>query len=243
MKCPYCDASSNKAGVYRPPAEILCLSCGKRYEAKEMKQVHLIGDSHTTMYAELKEIKSYHLGAATAYGLISDHSITQSFQQTHDLLKILDQERDLIVFAFGEIDCRILIYFKHMQSSRGLMELIGVVLDRYFSAISLVQEKGFDVAVHGIIPAVRQKTPYYLKYYGADNVRAAISFHFNEELRELCVEKGIKYFDTYKLPYMLSGEVLMIPAEVMKPDMAHVDPSKVPIAEDFKKWLEESELL
>lgn len=208
-----------------------------------MKQIHLFGDSHTTMYAGLNEIKKYNFGGATAYGLMSDHSITRSFQQMQEIVKTLDPGRDLIVFAFGEIDCRILIYFKHMQDSISLLEMIDVVLDRYFSAISYVREKGFEIAVHGIIPAVRQEHPYYLKFYGDEKIRALISFNFNKKLRKRCFEKEIKYFDTYKLPYLLSGEILMIPHSALQSDMAHVNPGAVPISEDFKKWLKESELL
>jgi hypothetical protein len=196
------------------------------------------------MYIGLNEIKTYHFGPATAYGLMSDHSITHSFQQIKDVIKTLDPGRDLIVFAFGEIDCRMLIYFKHMQDSIGLPEMIDIVLDRYFSAISYIKEMRFEVAVHGIIPAVRQETRYQLKFYGDEKTRVSISFNFNEKLKARCLEEGIKYFDTYKLPYLLSGEILMIPDSVIKAtNDVHINPNAVPIAEDFKKWLKESGLL
>jgi len=211
-----------------------------------MKQIHLFGDSHTTMYNQLSDeidFKIHFLGASTAYGLISDHSFTHSFQQIQEIIKDLDPDRDLIMFAFGEIDCRMLIYFKHMRDSVDLIEVIDLVLDRYFSAISSVKEKGFEMVVHGIIPAVRQETADNLKFYGDEKTRASISFNFNERLKERCLKEGIKYFDTYKLPYLLSGEPPLIPVSVLTPDRMHVNPAVVPIAEDFKKWLKKSGLL
>jgi hypothetical protein len=213
-----------------------------------MKRIHFFGDSHTTMYNQLakelpNEFTIHFLGASTAYGLISDHSITRSFQQIQEITKDLDPDRDLIMFAFGEIDCRMLIYFKHMQNSIDLLDMIDVVLDRYFPAISSVRKKGFEMAIHGIIPAVRQETAGNLKFYGDEKTRASISFNFNEKLRERCLKEGMKYFDTYKLPYLLEGETLLIPRANLKSDMMHVNPGIVPIVEDFKKWLKESGLL
>jgi hypothetical protein len=211
-----------------------------------MKRIHLFGDSHTTMYNKLSseiDLTIHFLGAATAYGLISDHSLTRSLQQIQEIMKILDPGRDLIMFAFGEIDCRMLIYFKHMQDLVDLVEMINIVLIRYFCAISFIRVMGFEVAVHGIIPAVRQKTASNLKFYGDEKTRASISFDFNKKLKERCIEEGIRYFDTYKLPYLLEDDPPLIPISILKSDMMHVDPTIVPIVKDFKEWLKESGLL
>lgn len=199
--------------------------------------VHLIGDSHTIMYLGMKpEIDPIHFGACTAYSLMCEHSATNSFKTLKEFLSNKSIHRDTIILGFGEIDCRVLIYYKHIKYNTDLNDMVDIVVYRYLSAIHYIKDLGFRIAVHGPVPAVRQGNEYSLEFYANEQVRVWISKQFNMVLRELCINKGIHYFDAHNLPY-LRGNDGLIPKEHLLPDLVHVDPNKVPIVEDFKQWL------
>jgi hypothetical protein len=202
--------------------------------------IHIIGDSHTIMYKSLEpEIKSIHMGACTAYSLMTEHSFTNSYTTIRKFISGLDNKKDMIIFLFGEIDCRVLIYFKHIKHNIGsIQDMIDIVAYRYLSALLYVAYLGFNIAVHGPIPAVRQGNDYGLEHYADEKTRAWISTNFNITLKNLCEIIGIPYFNSHSLSY-LKGEDGLVPVESMLPDLVHIDPTKVPIVEDFKKWLKE----
>ena len=200
--------------------------------------IHLIGDSHTLMHKGLEpEIMTHHFGACTAYGLLNEHSETKSFQSLHNLIRSeISTLNTVFIFGFGEIDCRVLIFYKHMEYKIDLVYMVQIVVYRYFAAISYVRDLGIEVMVHGPIPAVQQGNEYNLKHYGDNSTRASINLVFNRLLREKCAKEGIMYFDACALPYLM-GPHGLVPKEVLLPDLVHVDPKKVPIADDFGSWV------
>jgi len=200
--------------------------------------VYLIGDSHTIMYLGMKpEIDPIHMGACTAYSLMSEHSFTNSYKIMKKHLSDWNIFKDTVIFGFGEIDCRVLIYYKHIKYGiNSIRDMIDIVAYRYLSTLLYTRNLGFKIAVHGPIPAVRQTNEYKLEFYADDQTRAWISSQFNITLRELCMDNGIHYFDAHSLPY-LKGNDGLIPKEHLLPDLVHVDPNKVPIQEDFRQWL------
>jgi len=199
--------------------------------------VYLIGDSHTIMYLGMKpEIDPIHMGACTAYSLMSEHSQTDSFRTLRNYLDNWDIHKNTVIFGFGEIDCRVLIYYKHIKHSIELNTMVDITIYRYLSAIYYVKDLGFKVAVHGPIRAIRQENEYNLEYYANEQTRAWITAQFNYGLRESCLNRGIHYFDAHGLPYLI-GDDGLVPKEHLLPDLVHVDPNKVPIQEDFRQWL------
>ena len=199
--------------------------------------VYLIGDSHTIMYLGMKpEIYPIHFGACTAYSLMTEHSYTNSYKTLKEFLINKNYKEDTIIFGFGEIDCRVLIYFKHIKYNIPIIDMVDIVVYRYMSALDYVEDCGFKVAVHGPIPAVRQGNEYNLEFYADESIRAFISSRFNMRLKDKCSMSAIPYFDCHLLPYLHSGNNL-IPTDNLLNDKVHVDPNKVPIQEDFRQWL------
>ena len=200
--------------------------------------VYLIGDSHTIMYLGMKpEIDPIHFGACTAYSLMSEHSFTNSYNTMKKYLSEWNIHKDTVIFGFGEIDCRVLIYFKHIKYKiNSIQDMVDIVVYRYMSAIDYVEDLGFKVAVHGPIPAVRQTNEYKLEFYADEQTRVWISSKFNMRLQDKCNMSAIPYFNAHSLPY-LRGNDGLVPKEHLLPDLVHVDPNKVPIQEDFRQWL------
>jgi len=209
--------------------------------------IYLIGDSHTIMYRGIDphEIKPVHFGACTAYSLMTEHSITNSFKNIKKyLLENNIDLSDVLIFGFGEIDCRVLIYYKHKKYDIDLKDMIDIVVYRYLSAIYYLKEKwfGVKVAVHGPIPAVKQRNEYKLEFYADEFTRASINDYFNIKLRYICNKNNIPYFNTYDFLY-LKGKDGIIPIESLLPDLVHINSDKVPIKDDFKQWLRECKFL
>ena len=209
-----------------------------------MKKIHLIGDSHTIMYKDdtypgfgLPDIQTHHFGACTAHGLMSTKSVTQSFSTLARFMADHDPRKDMIFFGFGEIDCRVLIYHKSIEYNVTVGAMISIVIDRYFMAINLTRNYGYDVAVHGIVPAVLQENEYKIKNYAPLSIRADISERFNDQLALRCGEQRCDFYDfqNHNHSIMSTGKTMI--EAFMLPDKVHVDPRKYPVGPSFKSWL------
>jgi len=203
-----------------------------------MKRVHLIGDSHVLMHAELisPEFDFVHCGACTAYSLMNPESATRSFYTLKNMYNESHFENDIFIFLFGEIDCRTLIYHKHKKFNIDLMDMINVVVYRYFSAISYCRDIGFRVGVHGIIPAVQQKNEYNVEFYGEDSIRSQINYEFDSRCHTKAINDGVPYFNCTYIPGMRNDQG-MVPINSLLPDLVHIDPQKVHTSFHFKTWL------
>lgn len=205
-----------------------------------MKRIHLIGDSHVIMHAELvsPNFNFIHCGACTAYSLMNPESETKSFYTLKNLYASTNPETDMFIFLFGEIDCRTLIYYKHRKHDINLMDIINVVGYRYFSAISYCQDLGFDVAIHGIIPAVQQGNEYKVEFYGDNVIRAEINYEFDKFCHFKATDRKIPYFNCTYIPGMRDDKG-MVPKTSLLPDLVHIDPNKVHVSYHFKVWMVE----
>lgn len=200
-----------------------------------MKKIYLIGDSHVLMHRSLEpEVICSHFGACTAYGLMNPDSRTGGLKTLQKFLEEHNPKEVMMIPAFGEIDCRVLIYMKHIQHNAPLDIMVNIVVDRYFWAIDLILENKFDVAIHIPIPAVWQTNEYKLPHYASEEIRGEISTMFTDALKYKCKKRGIAFYDPWIL---LSPNNGVVNRGHLLPDLVHIDPTRVPIAEDFKKWL------
>jgi hypothetical protein len=209
-----------------------------------MKQVQLIGDSHVLMHAELKsDFFNYtHCGACTAYSLMDPSSKTNSFKIIKGMYQHNPPDKNNFVFLFGEIDCRVLIYYKHIEHSIPLGDIVDLAVYRYIAAVMYCRDMGYSVGIHGIIPAVRQGNEYSIKHYADENTRAMISQMFNDVCKIKAKREDIPYYDCWGTPGLFGNDGL-IPHDSLLPDKVHVDPAKVHISYGFKVWLKMNNLL
>ncbi|MEW6245957.1 MAG: SGNH/GDSL hydrolase family protein [Nitrospirota bacterium] len=160
--------------------------------------VHVIGDSHVLAFKRQPSFLVYHVGPATAYKLGQDHSTTQGRQR---VLRILNRVKsgDIALLSFGEIDCRIHIYYQYKKHDERipLSQWIDRTIVSYGAFLLDVAKRGCRLCVYGIPPAGRQPNRYGYPYYAAPDLRVGIFREFNERLKAFCAAQSIPYIDIF----------------------------------------------
>jgi hypothetical protein len=141
---------------------------------------------------------AHHLGAATAYNLNKKNSSTRSNEQ---LFKLIDKlgKMDIVMLSFGEIDCRIHIYYQHKKSDGkySIGELIDKTIENYGQVMAQLKERRVNFCVYCVSPATKVGNEYKYPFYGTPEERSQINRMFNEKLRALCEKNGYKFVDIY----------------------------------------------
>ena len=155
--------------------------------------VHTIGDSHSTIeHGWPAIVQNHHLGAKLCFSI------------GRDKLDILDirnyniKNGDIVIFSFGEIDCRAHIH-KHLPYE----ESINGIVERYFETIKLnIDVSGLNIktCVYNVPPPPRKngiwENPEF-PFEGSDEERKTYSLYFNKKLKEKCQDYGYTFFDIY----------------------------------------------
>ena len=113
-------------------------------------------------------------------------------------------EGDMVVFCFGEIDCRCHVG-KYIPNWR---ENIDTHVENYFEAIKRNdnQYENLTVMVYNVVPQIEREhpknawmLPYQKKtpHVGSDSERAEYTKYMNEKLSESCNRHGYIFVDVY----------------------------------------------
>ncbi len=160
--------------------------------------IHVIGDSHVAPFRGSMPFLAHHLGAATAYNLNRKNSTTRSNEQ---LFKVINKlgEKDILMLSFGEIDCRIHIYYQYKKSNGkySIDELIDRTISNYGEVMAQLRERGVNFCIYCVSPATSVGNEYKYPFYGTAEVRSQINRMFNEKLRAFCQSNGYKFIDIY----------------------------------------------
>jgi lysophospholipase L1-like esterase len=160
--------------------------------------IHVIGDSHVIPFRGSIPFLAHHLGAATAYNLIKKGSSTRSNEK---LFKIVDKlgRNDIAILCFGEIDCRIHIYYQHRKSDGrySVEDLINRTVANYGEIMGQLKQRGVNFFIHCVSPATEVGNEYKYPFYGTPEVRSRINRAFNERLKAFCAENGYGFIDIY----------------------------------------------
>ena len=158
----------------------------------------MVGDSHVVPFRGSMPFLAHHLGAATAYNLNKKNSSTKSNEQ---LFKLIDKlgKKDIVMLSFGEIDCRIHIYYRHKKSNGkySIDELIDKTIANYGEVMVRLKERGVNFCVYCISPATAVGNEYKYPFYGTLEIRSQINRMFNERLRAFCEKNGYMFIDIY----------------------------------------------
>jgi len=160
--------------------------------------VHVIGDSHVVPFRGSMPFLAHHLGAATAYNLTKKNSSTRSNEQLFQVINKLGK-KDLVMLSFGEIDCRIHIYYQYKKSNGkySIDELIDRTISNYGEVMAQLRERGVNFCVYCVSPATNVGNEYKYPFYGTAEIRSQINRMFNEKLRAFCQSNGYKFVDIY----------------------------------------------
>lgn len=160
--------------------------------------IHVIGDSHAKALRGQRLFIVHHLGAATAYNLRKQNSTTQSNKKLFHIVRRLGG-RDVALLVFGEVDCRIHIYYKYMKGgeSKSIGDLIDDTVSNYGEVLKRLGELGIRVFVFGVPPATKVRNEYGYEFYAPLEIHAEINRLFNEKLRSFCERNGFGYIDVH----------------------------------------------
>jgi hypothetical protein len=160
--------------------------------------IHVIGDSHVIPFRGSMPFLAHHLGAATAYNLMRKNSSTKSNEKLFKIIGKLGR-KDRVMLLFGEIDCRIHIYYQHKKSNgkHSLDELVDRTISNYGEVMAQLKERGVYFCIHSISPATEVGNEYKYPFYGTPEIRSQINRAFNEKLRLFCDKNGYIFIDIY----------------------------------------------
>lgn len=160
--------------------------------------IHVVGDSHVVPFQGSMPFLAHHLGAATAYNLNRKNSTTKSNEQLFKVINKLDK-KDIVMLSFGEIDCRIHIYYQHKKSNGkySIDELIDRAIANYGQVMAQLKERRVNFCVCCVSPATAVGNEYKYPFYGTPEERSQINRMFNEKLRAFCEKNGYAFIDIY----------------------------------------------
>lgn len=162
--------------------------------------IHCIGDSHASFFSGKNEMqpiypeysdgqnkyfKSYRIGPATAYNLVSkigiiNHIIINNYNSNNN---------DYIMFIFGEVDCRL-----HL----GIHNNIEECVERYFNVIKFYNDNNYNVLIYGVVASCPDyKTHESTPYFGTCLERNERTIKFNNLLKLKAYECGIKFISIF----------------------------------------------
>jgi hypothetical protein len=157
--------------------------------------IHTVGDSHSIEGWPYGVIKHW-LGPILCY------SFSKEKLGRCDIRKFNLKENDVIVFCFGEIDCRCHIH-KYVNENIRYEEVIDNMIDNYFEAIKLnldLIQINIKVCVYNVVPPIQKfntwENPEY-PFLGTDDERKNYVLYFNQKLKLKCEENGFIFFDIY----------------------------------------------
>lgn len=158
-------------------------------------EIHTTGDSHSVN--GWKGVVHHHLGA------ILCHSFGKEKLNRCDIRAFNLKDGDIIIFCFGEIDCRCHV-FKYITDTITYQDIIDNIIKDYFDAIELniliSNIKLKHVCVFNVVPPIQRYNTWEnpeFPYLGTDEERKEYALYFNKVLKEKCIEKGYVFFDIY----------------------------------------------
>jgi hypothetical protein len=161
--------------------------------------IHVLGDSHVGAFRSSKIFLVHFIGAATAYNLRQKKSSTHSNKKLFRIIKRIDKKRDTVILVFGEVDCRIHIYYQYRKNKGKytIDQLIENTILSYGEVLKELSDMGINFFVYGVPPAAKQGNIYKCIFYAPPKKRSEISRKFNGRLKKYCQDKGYKYIDIY----------------------------------------------
>lgn len=168
--------------------------------------IFVIGNSHVHMFdfsdMFVTVAGSIPNAGATAHNLNKKNSTSQSNRMLFDLANKIDKKNDSIILVYGEVDCRVHIYyqFKKNNEKYTITELINNTINNYGSVMQELKNMGIKFYVCGIPPVdweVNHNIISLYKWQTTPEIHYNIYKEFNDKLGSFCQKMGYKYLDIY----------------------------------------------
>jgi len=157
--------------------------------------IHTFGDSHARIgWPVCENLKLHEIGPILA------HSFGIDKLKRLDISKFNVKDEDVVVFSFGEIDCRCHIH-KYI-TKKTVEEIINEIIYNYINAIkeNVSQYKNLKVYILSVPPASRKKQVVdneKFPHLGEDEERKKYVKIFNEVLIKYCKKYSYLFLDHY----------------------------------------------
>ncbi len=170
--------------------------------------IHCIGDSHASIFSGsdtmqpewpnrshdlLPFFRSYRIGPATAYNIETKRNIIDEIINSS-----VNLDKDYVAFCFGEVDCRAHLKKQIDLQKRETKDIVLECVSRYFKTILHYSNLGVKSIAWGPVASHGKENPYTTgPSFGTDEERNKITQLFNEMLKSMCDEEGIKFLTAF----------------------------------------------
>ena len=162
--------------------------------------IHTIGDSHAQIPWEKINIPGIqininNLGARLMYRVGTEPSLIK-------LTKFKVKNGDIVIFCFGEIDCRCHVW---KYRSEGYKNVIDDLVDKYINSIysNTAIYPDLTICIHNVVPPIKKEQHLHnevpeLPFSGSNKTRKDYVNYMNEKLLEKCSEMGFVFLNVYE---------------------------------------------
>ena len=155
-------------------------------------KIHTIGDSHCIHpWKDINGITIHYLNSKLCYSVGRDGL---------NLSEYNIETNDIVIFCFGEIDCRCHVY-KHITDILSYQTIIDNIVNNYFISIKKAVSifNNINVCVYNVVPPLYTNSsgnPEY-PHLGTNEERKEYILYFNKQLKNKCKEYNYIFFDIY----------------------------------------------
>lgn len=202
--------------------------------------IHTFGDSHASRehsqwgFHNMSNIKDNNLGPKLMYTFGSKRLGFCNIK----LPKYQVKENDIVIFCFGEIDCRCHVH-KHINSVRTYKDIINELVENYFKAIkqNVEQYNNLFVCVYNVVPPLYTTIEGHpqFPFLGTNEERREYTKYMNNQLKRLCEVHNYYFFDIYEQSCNKNGFIERSYTDSCGIHLRHTKDAKVVINDIIKK--------
>jgi len=152
--------------------------------------IYVYGDSHSWGFKTVPQAAVNHTGSHTMYRIGRDGE--QAFRTRHN-------QRDVVVWVYGEIDCRCHISRIAQNSRHDEWDIIRPLVECYCEKM---QTRMLRDGIIGVLACVMPPSDLghteYLPVYGPLQQRIDNTQKVNTYMQQQCDQRGIKFLDYYQ---------------------------------------------
>lgn len=132
--------------------------------------IHIIGDSHSLMFAEIHECLIHHIGPVTMHRIGRD---------SLNICNFGIHNHDFIVFVFGEIDVRCHIGIQRDRHLRSEEDIINTLIDNFIRSILDCSTGNNQLMICSVVPPTDTYFNPDFPFYGTLQDRVLLTNKLN----------------------------------------------------------------
>lgn len=171
------------------------------------RRVLVIGDSHAKIFRNFRFLIGlprihFHItakGGATASGLLTPTSKTQSYQRFRSALDSIP--RDLVIVQLGEVDTGYVIWYRANKHQASVEEMFALAIQTYSAFLLEVAASGPVMVISAPLPTITDNNDWgdvaglRRSVTTSQQQRTDLTLLFNRRMEEFCCNHGIDYLN------------------------------------------------